>query len=68
MLEDSECGVGKFVNKAYGGVNVKKVVVGNLLAVKLFEKVVEAAEERTGLMGILAVAQMLLVVKCNAQR
>ena len=68
MLEDGECGVGKFVNQAYGSVNVKKVVVGNLLAVKLFEQVVEAAEERTGLMGILAIAQMLLVVKCNAQR
>ena len=67
MLEDGEGGFGELGDEAYGGVDVEQVVVGNLLAVELFEEFVEFPEEISLLMGILAVAHCLLAVDCHAQ-
>ncbi len=67
MLEDGKCGIGEFADEVHGSVDVKKIVVGNLLAVQLGEQVFKVAEEIAFLMRILAITHGLGSVDSDAK-
>ena len=62
MLQDSESCISKFVNQINGSVNVKQVIIRNLLTVDLVEHSIDVAVEITFLMWVFTVTQCLLIV------
>lgn len=69
VLEDCHCGLfAELGDESAGGVDVKKVVIGNFLSVELVEHLVELTEESTGLMGVFAVAEVHLTVDSHTER
>ena len=67
MLQDGKGGLAELINQIHGSLDVEQVVVGDLLAMHLVEEALKVAVEVALLVGILAVAQGLLVAGAVAE-
>ncbi len=67
MFKNGKSGFGELGHERHCGIDVEEVVIGNFLAVKLVEQLVEMPEEETLLMRVLPIAHCLFAVDCYAE-
>jgi len=63
VLQDSQCCLVEIGDQGDSGINIEKIVIRDLLAVQLFEDLIEIAVEDTLLMRVLTVTELFSVVQ-----